>query len=580
MTKIKFGILGGVLASLITISPSFGAVMMLQGTSLDLQGTVNEDAIITFKNGAAEIRQDGVFSVTADDKIKLEAGTGKGVEVSHNILKFATDDKSLAKYGDPTIDFTRSGSKLTSEDNSVNLETDKTIKLVGDTVRVDHNYLAFVNDAKYPTPTIDFVREGAKLTANDGLKVEGSKGLTVDGPLTVNGTQTMTGNQHVTGTLQVDGASTLAAVSSAGTIDFTGATINIGNASSVVTVNSTTWKATAGALTGITGITMGASNGNFLQNGSGTFGTGIGAVSLNGNTTMANSTTFAAKGITNSGVYTQSGTSVNTFTGATTFSPTLASASTVVNGTTGTPATALKIEQPGAATAVWIDGTATSASYDQLMLVENNSPTLTTSAGVTIENGLGGNMTRGLEFVGAMGSDIKLQNAETIDNAVNGTVLVTAPITRASAALQAAGLLTGELGLTVTGATTNLNASSNFGTNINTGSSTGTVTIGGTAGNTIDIGTDDTTAQTIAIGSLKDTTSFTGANWSIATTGVATLASASKIGGTTITTKAGTFTTDICARAGDLGIDYTNGDIYVCTAAGGTGIWKLVTKAP
>jgi hypothetical protein len=62
-------------------------------------------------------------------------------------------------------------------------------------------------------------------------------------------------------------------------------------------------------------------------------------------------------------------------------------------------------------------------------------------------------------------------------------------------AITADGLITGQLGLTITGAITSLNASSNFATNINTGTSSGAVTIGGgsctveIASTAVDIGT-------------------------------------------------------------------------------------------
>lgn len=111
--------------------------------------------------------------------------------------------------------------------------------------------------------------------------------------------------------------------------------------------------------------------------------------------------------------------------------------------------------------------------------------------------------------------------------------------------------------LTWSGAAVNINASSNFATNINTGTSTGTVTIGsatttqaiavqagtgdltmtstddvtlngGSAGSVINIGTNtqgnvihvgdnDTTADTITIGSAKDTTAVSGQNLTLGT---------------------------------------------------------------
>jgi hypothetical protein len=138
------------------------------------------------------------------------------------------------------------------------------------------------------------------------------------------------------------------------------------------------------------------------------------------------------------------------------------------------------------------------------------------------------------------------------------------------------GLLQGALGLTITGAAASINASSNFATNINTGTSTGAVTIGGAAGNTISIGTDNTVADTISIGSALDTTSITGSDWSVATTGVGTFASASKIGGTTIYTKAGAATGSNCVRVGDLVVDYTNGVLYIATVVGTPCTWVTV----
>ena len=55
-----------------------------------------------------------------------------------------------------------------------------------------------------------------------------------------------------------------------------------------------------------------------------------------------------------------------------------------------------------------------------------------------------------------------------------------------------AGLLEGQLGLTITGAAVSLNASSNFDVNIATGTSTGDITLGGgTAGQLISINSDD-----------------------------------------------------------------------------------------
>lgn len=67
-------------------------------------------------------------------------------------------------------------------------------------------------------------------------------------------------------------------------------------------------------------------------------------------------------------------------------------------------------------------------------------------------------------------------------------------------AITADGLITGQLGATISGATTSINASSNFGTNINTGTSSGALALGGGSG-------------TVAVDS---------SDWDISTTGAMT----------------------------------------------------------
>ncbi len=70
------------------------------------------------------------------------------------------------------------------------------------------------------------------------------------------------------------------------------------------------------------------------------------------------------------------------------------------------------------------------------------------------------------------------------------------------------GLVTGNAGLTVTGAVVNLNASSNNAVNIGTGTTTSTVTIGGAAAQTINIG-DGAAAKTVTLGSSDSTSTTT-----------------------------------------------------------------------
>jgi hypothetical protein len=80
-----------------------------------------------------------------------------------------------------------------------------------------------------------------------------------------------------------------------------------------------------------------------------------------------------------------------------------------------------------------------------------------------------------------------------------------------SGALTVSELLTGQLGLTVSGATTSINASSNFATNINTGTSTGAVSIGNSAAGAIAL----QSASTIG---LTGTSTITGLSSGVALT--------------------------------------------------------------
>ena len=82
------------------------------------------------------------------------------------------------------------------------------------------------------------------------------------------------------------------------------------------------------------------------------------------------------------------------------------------------------------------------------------------------------------------------------------------------AAMSISGLFTGTLGMTITGAAVNLNASSNYAVNIATGTSTGTVTLGGTGTQAIAIG-NGAGIKTVALGSSttsSTTTILSGSN--------------------------------------------------------------------
>jgi hypothetical protein len=111
--------------------------------------------------------------------------------------------------------------------------------------------------------------------------------------------------------------------------------------------------------------------------------------------------------------------------------------------------------------------------------------------------------------------------------------------------------------------------------NIATGTSTGAVTIGGTAGNVIGIGNDDTTADTISMGSAKDTTTIAGITVSVGSTGTTSaLTLQSGTGDVSITsTDAWTAT---CAGIANL---FANAVAQVVTIGNETGVSALNLKA-
>lgn len=99
-------------------------------------------------------------------------------------------------------------------------------------------------------------------------------------------------------------------------------------------------------------------------------------------------------------------------------------------------------------------------------------------------------------------------NAETVAiNSADWDISATGAMTGIGA-ITMDGLLTGTLGATISGATINLNASSNNAVNIGTGTTTSTVTIGGAGVQSIDIG-NGAAAKTVTLGSTNTTSTTT-----------------------------------------------------------------------
>jgi len=154
------------------------------------------------------------------------------------------------------------------------------------------------------------------------------------GGLTFTNAGDLTVSTTASGTLAMTSSGAITAAYSGGQIIGTGIdAITLGNVGDTLALDSSGWAVdAAGNMTGIGSITM---DGSFSQTGTGTFGTGTGAVSLNGDTTIA-----AGKNLTmtsGTGVFSQ------TYTGT-------GNALTVTSSSTTADNKAIYISQTGATT--------------------------------------------------------------------------------------------------------------------------------------------------------------------------------------------------------------------------------------
>ncbi len=301
-------------------------------------------------------------------------------------------------------------------------------------------------------------------TSNTSAITLGASGITTTnaGALTIS--QLLTGNLGAT----ISGAAISLNDSSNFNVSIAGGTstgqVDIGTGTGVQTLNF----GTGG--TGAKTVTIGSS----ASTGTTTITSGTGGIDINTSTSggdiavrtgTGGSLSLSADNSINIGI-----TSVNAITvgrtdtdapvavrGATTFSNTSAATNTVT-----------------------IKGAASQSG--DLMQLQNNSSQLLT----------------------AFDASGKLQFADGAGGAADTNLYRSAANTlKTDDALTVAGLLTGQLGATISGATTSINASSNFATNINTGTSTGAVTIGNSAAGAIAI----QSASTVGI---TGTTTITG----------------------------------------------------------------------
>jgi hypothetical protein len=524
--------------------------------NLSVTGTSTFTGLITASGG---------ISVANNSNLTFAAGTGN-FDQSASSGSFATGTGIVNLNGDVTVASNKNFTFATgtgSFDQSASTGVFKTgtgaVSLNGNT--------AITGAGSFTSGTGAVQLNGNTAITGTNTLTVGSGATALGGTLGVTGLTSLNGGATITGTTDIEGTTTINTTSTANT--------SIGNATGTFSLTSSTLNISAGALSGVTGFTQ--TSGNFDVSASGgTFLTSSGAVSLNGNTTVASGKTLTLTTLgtaTNNTALCYNGSGqvascsnpfaiapatggyiyqVPTTTAANTIAPTTNGVvALTVKGTTGTTARVLEVYdstatptlqaffdatgslnvsqviQPTSGNTVDLGttgsrfrtgyfgtsvdvggstltstslnftaaGTIQSASNSNLDIRSQGTGALTLQSGSgTVSLGTSTNLTANAALTITSGG----ANALNLDTGAAGTATVSIGTTNATAvsigrtgqtttvngALTAAQLLTGQLGLTVTGAAVSLNDSSNFGTSINGGSSTGAVTIGNAGANT------------------------------------------------------------------------------------------------
>src|SRR3989338_4103699 len=364
--------------------------------------------------------------------------------------------------------------------------------------------------------TLSPINAGDAITTSGNISTSGAGAITSAGLLTGSAGLTASG-----GTVSLNASSNNAVNINTGTS--TG-TLTLGGGAAVLAVDTTTLDISAGAITGATGIAL--ASGNFSQVGAGTFSTGTGAVSLNGDTTIAagknlalasgagtltqafTGTTTTAAAITANSLTTGKAlnltatttSAANTAWQAVQFNLTSAQGTTAVS--TGsiagldlqfTQATSIAGNTETAARIALTqnDSSSTDATVSALLDLANNDTA--TGNQLTVTDAIkitGANITNGLNLSGTFGTNLITSSNFSVTQA--GAVT-------AVGVNSGSGLIEGAGGVTITG-TANINATGAAATNL--GNSTGVLTIasGGASGWTNTSG--DLTIQTAPSGAM------------------------------------------------------------------------------
>ncbi len=340
-----------------------------------------------------------------------------------------------------------------------------------------------------------------------------------------NDTQTFTtGTATFTGNVAVNGGSLTTTASTATLFNTNAATLSIGGASTTAlnigTGNTAYTAINLGTGTGGNAINIGTNNTNADTIG---IGSALDTLTIAGTTGVTGATTINGSGssATNIGTGTSTGTiTIGRVTGTdlalndANWNITGAGAANFVSVGATTPGTGAftTLSSTGATTignnssTVAIDSTSwdiSSAGVASGFTGLTSSGTinfsgLTASSGVYTDGSK--NLTSTAPTSGTLGYWSRTGTTLSPSNAGDAVTTTGNISTTSTGTITSAGLLTGQLGLTASGAAINLNAASNFVTNINTGSSTGSVTIGGGSNA---LATNSTTLDMAATGAIQ-----------------------------------------------------------------------------
>jgi hypothetical protein len=333
-------------------------------------------------------------------------------------------------------------------------------------------------------------------------------------------------------------------------------TVNIGNSAASVGIASSTWNiSTAGAATGLTGVTS-TGTVNF---------SGAGAFRMRESANPATSAACATVGelildttakqvdictvIGAAGSATWVGVGAGTLSGLTSGEFLRSDASSALtSGNTLTINSGATLSVAGTLTAT--NGGSISGNTVSLNDNSNNTTNINTGTSTGAVNIATGNTAGNV----SVGTGTGAQTLHIGDGAGAKTVDV-----GSATSSSATNLLSGSGGL-------NLNTSNNQATNINTGTSTGAVNMGTGTGN-------------VTIGNSTGTTAITGSVWSINTSGVASLAGVTSTGTVNLTgashfeMPSAASNPGTCTK-GDEMFNTTDSFVYVCTA---TNTWTKQT---